>query len=256
MILFPSHGLKAEVRISGSSTVLPIIKEAAKVYFKKTGVRISVKGGGSENGIADMRAGAVDIGMVSRSLFPDERVDMFPHLIGHDGVAIVVNSAVSLTSITSKQVVDIYSGAIANWSALGGGDRRISVFAKKKGRATRRLFDRFFLLEKLTPAARLAGSNAEVVVLVGSDPAGIGYVSIGAAAQAVQLGLNIRALALDGFEPSLANIVNGNYPFVRTLNLVTRGKPGTEAWGFLDFVRGKEGQEIVGKYNFIPADRK
>ena len=69
LVAVMSLGVMAEdsLVIQGSSTVLPIAQKTAEVYMEKNpGVNISVRGGGSGNGIAALIDGAVDIADSSR----------------------------------------------------------------------------------------------------------------------------------------------------------------------------------------------
>ncbi len=248
--------LLADITLAGSSTIQPIAQEVAKAFSAKTGIRVSIKGGGSGAGLQAGRDGSVDIGMVSRALTAEESDGLSRYLIGYDGIAIIVNSANPMQGMTKEQAKDIYSGKTTNWQPLCGTDIPITVIAKHKGRSTRALFDDYLALDQMTPAARLGGPNAEVIVLVGSDPAAIGYVSIGSVEQAMAQGVRIKALDLAGVAATQDNIIAGTYPIVRELNLITKGEPGDEARQFIEFFRGPDGQNILKKQSFITTAHK
>ncbi|RLI85866.1 MAG: phosphate ABC transporter substrate-binding protein, partial [Candidatus Altiarchaeales archaeon] len=58
---------KETLSIAGSTTVLPINQECARLLMEKNpGLRISVSGGGSGHGIKSVGAGEIDIGAASR----------------------------------------------------------------------------------------------------------------------------------------------------------------------------------------------
>ena len=68
-----SLALAGNVRIDGSTTVLPIAQKVAEAYMKEhPDVNISVSGGGSGNGIKGIIDGTVDIGDSSRFITQDE----------------------------------------------------------------------------------------------------------------------------------------------------------------------------------------
>ncbi len=251
----PRH-IWADISVVGSSTILPIVRNAGKVFYGLTGIRVVAKGGGSRAGIRAALAETADIGMVSRPLSSEEAEKLQAHLIGHDGIAVILNSTIPLNKISRQQVVNIYSGAIKNWKALGGKDMEITVIAKKDGRSTRWLFDRFFSPEKVVSTAHLVGSNVEAIILVAGDPTAVGYVSIGSAEHAVDLGLQLKLLALDGVEATSNNVASKKYPLLRPLNLATLGKPGEDARRFIEFLRSKQGQGLVKKNHFVMINKK
>jgi len=250
------RNLWADVGVVGASTILPIVKDAGKAFYRMSGIRVVAKGGGSSAGVKAALERTADIGMVSRPLTPEEADKLRAYLIGHDGIAVILNGAIPLSEIARQQVVNIFSGAITNWKALGGKDLEITVIAKRVGRSTRRLFDQFFSLQEVVPTAQLIGSNTEAIILVAGDPTAIGYVSIGSAEHAVQLGLRLRLLPLDGVAATSENVANEKYTLLRPLNLVTLGKPGKESGRFIEFLRSEQGQAFVRKNHFVTIDKR
>ena len=75
-----------KLQIAGSTTVLPVAEECARVYMEKyPGSRIFVSGGGSSHGVKAVADGTVDIGTASRDLKSSE-IDAHPDLVAH-GIA-------------------------------------------------------------------------------------------------------------------------------------------------------------------------
>ncbi|MFN0200831.1 MAG: substrate-binding domain-containing protein, partial [Bacteroidia bacterium] len=93
---------------------------------KSVSINIIAKGSGS--GFKDLGEEEADLVMASRQIKPEEAAtlskkgDMFSHsaehILGLDGIAVVVNPANNLRSLTLKQVADIFRGRITNWSEL------------------------------------------------------------------------------------------------------------------------------------------
>ena len=95
------------INITGSSTIKPVVKAAGKVFKKKTGIKVVVKGGGSSVGVKTAEDGSSDIGAVSRKLKDSEPKDLVATLIGLDGVAVVLNTENKVSNLTKQQVFDI-----------------------------------------------------------------------------------------------------------------------------------------------------
>jgi phosphate transport system substrate-binding protein len=246
----------ADLKITGSSTIYPIVKDAKIFFERQTGQMIDLRGGGSEVGIGAIVSGAADLAMVSRDLLPgdDPRLQNFP--IAYDGIALIVHASNNIAAITKPQVVSIYTGKIDNWNQLGGDDRPITVIAKRQGHGTKTRFDNYFgLADRVIKNAFLFDSNNESIAMVGSDPAAIGYVSIGSAEYAINLNIRIKLLDLDGGAATSEGIASGRYPLRRTLNLVTLDAPKPEAMKFIQYMQHVQGQEFVRKKNFVPLPK-
>src|SRR2546423_5502373 len=83
--------LRGKLTVSGAATLFPLVNDIALRYeHLYPGVRIDVRSVGSGNGVADVRSGAADIGMLSRALLGNER-DLFSYPVARGGVAVVVH---------------------------------------------------------------------------------------------------------------------------------------------------------------------
>lgn len=249
----PTPALAGSVSLTGSSTVAPLIAELAKKFeAANPGVRINVEMGGSTRGINDARSGQADIGMISRSLKPDE-TDLTAHLIARDGIAMIVNTGVSVPELTREQIIAIYQGRVANWKEVGGTDQAITVVNKAEGRSTLELFLHHFGLKSLDiKASVVIGDNQQGIKSVSSIPGAIGYVSVGSAEGALAEGVGIRLLPLGGVAATTANVKNRTFPLARELNLVTRGEPGQAARAFIEFCRSPAADATIEELFFVP----
>lgn len=109
----------ASLKITGASTIQPIIEKSASEYAKNHSVAFNISAGGSGKGMKDSIEHLNDIGMASRSLSAKEEQSLIKVTIGFDALAIIVNQHNPLTALTQKQVADIYSGKIREWRELG-----------------------------------------------------------------------------------------------------------------------------------------
>ncbi|MEG3640176.1 phosphate ABC transporter substrate-binding protein [Magnetococcus sp. PR-3] len=242
------------LRISGSSTILPVVKAAARQFSEEYSMNIHVYGGGSSIGVQQTLNRHVDIGMVSRSLTDKERQAGLQTLtIGHDAIVVIINKFQEINELSKEQIKRIFEGDIQNWQEVGGKAGTIQRIAKRTGRSTRKLFDSFMGLQKLSSDTYQVGSNTEGLVLVGTDPYAIGYVSIGSAIIAMDRGLNIRMLTIDNHVPSVNNLQNGAYPYSRKLNLITLGEPSKKAQSFLNYMQTPERRKLVLEHAFLTS---
>ena len=268
-----------EIKIGGSSTVKPIIEKAAKLFKgKHPGVKIIIGGGGSSKGVAGAADGIFDIGMASRELKDTEKAkhpDIKAYTIGRDGLAIVVNSQNTLTDITLDQVKQAYTGQINNWKVIGGADAAIELVGKGLSHGTSDLFlkaagleakvvgegkaRKIFYKDKAgeftATSAMFTDENKETLAKLIIDRKGkrIAFMSIGTSEAIAAKGGRIKLLALNSVAANKANVINGTYPIIRTLNVVTKGEPSGKAKEFIDFLFSTEGQKIIEGLKFVPV---
>lgn len=239
--------------ITGSSTVAPLVTVMAQRFeAAHPGVKIDVQAGGSSRGVADVRQGLADLGMVSRALKGDEG-DLTAVTIAHDGIAMIVHRTNPVAALTGVQIVAIYTGKVRNWTDVGGAEAPITVVNKAEGRSTLELFLNHFKLE--APAIRadvVIGDNQQGIKTVIGNPQAIGYVSIGSAEFEARRGEPIRLLPLDGVEATTAHVAQGDFPLSRPLNLVHRGELSGVAREFVAFATSSEVHDLVTGQYFVP----
>lgn len=248
-----TRGEPVRLVVTGSSTLAPLVSEVAKRFESlHPQVRVDVQTGGSSRGIADVRRGMAQIGMVSRSPREDE-TDLVWHPIALDGIALIVHSANPVSNLTTEQVRAIFAGQVENWSDLGGNDAPITVIHKAEGRSTLEVFlEHFDLRSAEVQADVIIGDNQQGIKTVVGNPDAIGYVSIGTAEYEVSAGTRIRSVSLDGSPPSRASLRDGRYPMARTLHVVTPSQENDSVRAFLDFLRSFSVDDLVEGQFFVP----
>ncbi|MGB9177404.1 MAG: phosphate ABC transporter substrate-binding protein [Methanoregula sp.] len=255
-----SSGQKQTIRISGSTTVMPIIQKAADQYMAiHPNANIQIAGGGSGVGIQAIGTKTVDIGMSSREVTADEHAKYPAFVItpvALDGIAVVVNPANEIPYITLDQIRDIYLGRITRWSDVtgkeaAGTNNQIVVIGRDSASGTRTYFDES-LLAKETPTRQMLekNSNGAVLQTVAQTPGAIGYVSVGFVSRDVKA-LPIWYNADKIVAPNLATIKDKTYPVSRNLYVITNGQPSGLAGDFIKYILGPEGQKIVTNEGYV-----
>ena len=117
---FKGKDIKGEVKISGSSSVTPLMQKLAEEYQKiNKNVKVSVQQSDSTTGVTDATKGVSDIGMASRALTDEEiAAGVESKAIALDGIAVIVNLKNALDEISSDAVLKIYTGEITKWSEV------------------------------------------------------------------------------------------------------------------------------------------
>jgi phosphate transport system substrate-binding protein len=245
--------LQGKVRLAGSSTMAPLVEALGKRFQKlHPEVVIEVEMGGSSRGIHDVREGSCNIGMVGRSLKDDER-DLIGFPIARDGVCLIVHKDNPVKSLSSEQVIGIYTGKITNWKEVGGNDAPIAAMNRPEGRAQSELFTQYFKIKgEDFKVAGVAGDNQEGVKAVVENPNAIVYMSVGEVDIRVGQGAPIRSLVMDGITATSRNVRNGHFPIQRPLMLVMRTLPTGLMKAFIDFALSPNATEIIRECSFVP----
>jgi phosphate transport system substrate-binding protein len=226
-------------------------------FTVKTGIRFAaVEQPGSGQGLRELIEGKVPLAGISRPLKPEEKkANLVGAVIGYDAIAVFVHQSNPVPSLTREQLKGIFTGRIRNWKEVGGRDAPIrpntEFLAGRRG--TIETFQEM-VLEDAAYGTGFAEFDLPRYQMVGvaEDPDGICSVSIGLlAAVPHEIRREIRAVGVDGVNPTEKNVRSGAYPISRPLLLVTKGLPKGEVKEFLSFMLSDEGQEIVAK-NFLP----
>jgi phosphate transport system substrate-binding protein len=255
-----STGQKQTIKISGSTTVLPIVQKAADQYMAThPDADIQVSGGGSGVGVQAISAKTVDIGMSSREVTKDEKAKNPGFVItpvAQDGIAIVVNPANTIQYITLDQIKNIYLGKTTKWTEITGAsvpntNNQIVVIGRDSASGTRTYFDETLLL-KATPTSKMLekNSNGAVLQTVAQTPGSIGYISIGFVSKDVK-SLPVWYNAQKIISPSLDNVKTKTYPVSRDLYVITNGQPSGLAGDFIKYILSPDGQKIVADEGYV-----
>jgi phosphate transport system substrate-binding protein len=255
-----STGQKQTIKISGSTTVLPIVQKAADQYMAAhPDADIQVSGGGSGVGIQAIGAKTVDIGMSSREVTKDE-MKKYPGFVvtsvAQDGIAVIVNPVNEIQYITLDQIKGIYLGTITKWTQITGANvpntnNQIVIIGRDSASGTRSYFDETILL-KATPTKTMLekNSNGAVLQTVAQTPGSIGYVSIGFVSKDVKA-MPIWYNAQKFVAPTIDNVKTKTYPISRDLYVITNGKPSGLAGDFIKYILSPEGQKIVADEGYV-----
>ncbi len=241
--------LSGTLKLSGSTTVLPLAQEAADMFMDENPeVTVNVQGGGSSVGISNVAEGVVDIGNSSRGLKDEEKnLGLVDHEIALDVIVVIAHKDVPVSDLSADQVYDIFTGKVKNWKEVGGPDAPITVVVRDEASGTREMFDEKALKkEKPMAGAIECNSNGIVRQTVASTPNSIGYISLG------YLDSSVKAIKYGGVEGKKETAVDKTYPLSRFLHMFTKGEATGLAKAFIDFVLSDEFQNEVVAKEYIP----
>ncbi len=243
-----------DLRIDGSTTVLPIAQKAAEVFMKKRpSIKVFVSGSGSGTGIKALIDGTTDIATSSRAAKDKEvasgkkkGVTLTGHKVALDGIVPVVHPSMKIDNITMEHLRDIYNGKIKSWRELGGPNRPISVVSRDTSSGTYEVWEEKVLKkDKVRADALLVASNGQAVQTVAQNKYALGYIGIG------YIDKSIKVLTVNGTKATEDTVRKGFWPVARPLFMYTNGKPKGKTATFINFLLSKEGQKIVNEVKYV-----
>jgi phosphate transport system substrate-binding protein len=227
------------IRYEGSSTVGRFITDSLPKY-RAALFNVSTLSE-SSGGEACLVAKRCDIGGVASEPTGDlKKLGLQKVLIGYDAIAAIVNSENPVSDLSKTQLQQIFSGAVNNWSALGGPDLPITVFATQERSATHRIFRAAILGEKPYGPVKKVSFDSKIITEVANEPGAIGQIST----SFLYGKTRIRALTIAGVQP---NAAGGGYPITRPLYLLTTNQPEEPVRAFLKWVLSEPGQRVLGQ---------
>ena len=249
--------------IKGSDTLgaklVPTLAEEYKAA--NPGVSFEIAAEGSTTGITAITDGTAAIGMSSRRAKATEmsgaaatgrgirsEADQAT-IVCYDGMAVIVNEKNPLTTLTKKQVEQVFTGDVSDWSAIGGTAGAFSIYTRNTSSGTYSDWKDLAMKKRdYAPSSQKMAGNEQIAAEVGKNVNGIGYVGV-----AYIHAPGIKVVSIEGAMPTKAEVLKKTYPYARPNFYYTNGEPSGEAAKFIAFTHSEAGQKIVEKVGFIPV---
>jgi phosphate transport system substrate-binding protein len=150
--------------------------------------------------------------------------------------------------LSKKQVEQIFTGEISDWSAVGGSGGKISIYTRNTSSGTYAEFREMAMKKRdYAPSSQKLAGNEQIAQEVGNNVNGIGYVGL-----AYSKAKGVKVLPIDGASPSKESVLGKSYPYARPTFYYTDGEPTGVVKDFIDFTVSDVGQKIVEQVGFVP----
>jgi phosphate transport system substrate-binding protein len=269
------------ITLSGAWALYPLVIRWSEEYQALyPDVRFDISAGGAGKGMADVLANAVDIGMVSREIYPQETDQgAVGFAVAKDAVFLTVNTSnpvwneLSSRGVTRDQLIDLYiTGQITSWNRLigqEGEDLPIHLFTRSDACGAAETWANYLGSKQEDLLGIGVYGDPGVLESVMNDPLGLGFNNLNYAfdsqtgfpiegIRVVPLDVNSNQIVepeeiLDSKVMALSAVGAGIYPSppARDLYLVTRGLPQGLVRDFIFWVI-TDGQVYLGEAGYIP----
>jgi phosphate transport system substrate-binding protein len=246
---FSSPGIAEEIAIVGSGVGTTVI-EALGAAFNQNNPEVTITVPPSIGSGGGIKAVGTDKNIVGRVARPPKESEqgygLTYVLVAKIPVVFFVHTGVSITDISTQQILDIYSGKMTNWEEAGGNNLRIRVVVRQESSSSFKLLLESFPGFKditITPKSKTTYSTPEALSLLESKP---GTIVFGAydVAKAGQ----VKVLTIDGKSPT-----DPDYPYFVTSGIVFKEEQNTgDLKNFVDFVTSEDAHEIIKEAGGLP----
>jgi phosphate transport system substrate-binding protein len=274
--------LSGTISVSGAFALYPMMTVWAEEFQKlHPDVQFDVQGGGAGKGMTDTIAGAVDIGMISRSIKPEEEAQgIFWVSVTKDAVFPIVSDKnpvkdqLLARGISQEIFAKIFiSGEIKTWGDVVGDPAvkdEIHVYTRSDSCGAAEMWAKFSGGSAQDDLKGI-GINGEpaLVDTVLKDPLGIGFGNLnsifdisnsnmvaGILVPPIDINKNGKADAEEIYkvkEDAFNAVANGTYPSppARFENLASKGQPTGLTLAFIEWIL-TDGQQYLEQAGYVP----
>ena len=253
-----SASVSGTVNCSGATSFQGLVESAAQQFEDEyPDVTVAITGGGSGQGLSDVKDGKAQIGR--SDVFAEEKLDasdaanLVDNTVAVVGMGPIVNSNVDVDDLTLDQLKGIFTGSITDWSEVGGTAGKIQVIERKAGSGTRATFEAAVLAGEKAPDtfAPVAeeDSSGTVVEKIQATEGSISYLAFSYFDDT-----KFKALKVGGVEPTAENVCSGKFTIWAYEHMYTAKDAGEATQAFIDYMLSDAVQgSLVEEEGFIPA---
>ena len=252
--------LVGSISCSGATSFQPLVEKASDAFCEANpDVSIAISAGGSGQGLSQIAEGSVQIGRsdvyAEEKLEPEQCEGLVDNQVCIVGMGPIVNADVDVDDLTLDQLKGIFLGQITDWSEVGGTAGTIQVIQREAGSGTRATFEAAVLAGEVAPDSfrpvAEVDSSGTVVEQVAATAGSISYVAFN-----YMENDGVKALTVDGVEPTQANVESGDFTIWAYEHMYTREdedeSTAAVTKAFIEFMMSEDFAATVVEEGFIP----
>lgn len=237
-----------DLRIGGTGNALGTMRLLGEAFSKSIpNVQVNVLSSlGSSGALKAVPKGAIDLGLTSRALSDEERSTGIQAIeYARSATVFAVSIKSKITEITREQIADIYSGRLTNWP---DGMPIRPILRQQGDDNTKQIrglspdIEKALGIAEQRPGLAFATTDQEAAEKLEAIPGAIGVTTV---ALIKSESRSLRALKLDGVEPTESNGASGLYPITKSFYLIVPSTPSSNSQQFITFVKSPAGRNIL-----------
>lgn len=241
------HAGAQALRIGGTGSALGTMRLLADALAKQKPTQPAltiVPNLGSSGGLRALKAGAIDIALISRPLKPEEAAGLVGFEYGRSPF-VFVTSKTGVRNITPSAVADFLSGRADSWPdgqpvrfvlrpVSDGDNAYLASFSPAIAAALKIAHQRPGMV--VAPTDQDAADEAEHLP---------GSLAVNTLALLLSEHRKLNVIAFNGVAPSVKALADGSYPYFKPVVMVTPGEPSGAVLRFIEFVKSPQARAIL-----------
>lgn len=237
------------------TTARGIVTDVAKAYEKAGKGKIEVQPFNTASGLDAVAKGTADFAGSARGPDGTAESNLVFTPMAWDALVMITYPSNPVSSLTLKQVHDIYYGKITNWKDVGGNDEPINLYAvASPGDGVEYSLRKLLFGRGSQPVAapRLYVNTAKLEEAVTLDPKAMGVTTLAG----ISGNSKVKMLHINGTPATTSTVKDGSYPLFIPVYLITNesNPKATQVKGFVDFLSTDTVRNIARQHSLVPYD--
>jgi len=224
----------------------------------------SVKRSQTHQSIINLIDKESDIILVARKMSPNEKnyadaagISLIETPIALDALVIIVNPENPITSLSIKQIQDIYTGKITNWKEVGGNDAPINPYVRNADSGSQELFESLVMkdldINDFPISPEMIPTMNGVIETVRDDINSICY-TIYYYKEFIQRATFVKNIAVEGIYPNKQSIGNNTFPLTAEVyvSICSDLDKSSMAYKLYKLLQTKAGKEVISESGYVP----
>ncbi len=207
-----------------------------------------------------------DIILSARKLSSDEKayadaagVTLIEIPVALDAFVFIVHPDNKINSLTKKQIQDIYTGKITNWSDVGGRNEEIKPYIRNANSGSQELMESLVMKDldipkfPESPYELMAFTMTGAFEVVNHDKNSICY-TVFYYKEHIITETPVKSVAVEGIYPDKETISNNSYPYVAEVYAVIRSDLDklSMAYKVYEWLQTEAGKKAIEESGYVP----